>query len=116
MACEQMKKTREGLLKTLEGFRKKRAGRRMGGVKKSYKDSDLSNDIKLVISKLEQIDRDIKECMDKEKEGKKKQDKQKKSKPAPPEKKKITVPQLKPINPTLLDSSVTEKSHGTGNR
>jgi len=71
--------------------------------------SDLTNDIKSVVSKLQQIDMDIKECMKKGKNAREKALKK-------TEKKNIKAVTLKQINPTLLDSPVTEKSHSTGNR
>lgn len=109
MACGQMIKTRKGLLKTLKNFREKKKVRGRSGVDVS----DLNNDIKSVVIKLEQIDRDIRECT---KKGISKNIKESKKKENQKQQKHQTKPiKLKPINASL-DVSVNEKPHGTGNR
>ena len=109
MACKQMIKTRHNLMNTLKSFREKKKVRVRCGVNVS----DLNNDIKSIVSKLEQMDRDIRECT---KKGINKKNKESKKKENQKQKKHQTKPiKLKQINASL-DVSVNEKPHNTGNR
>ncbi len=96
MACEELKKSRKEQLKVLSVFRNK---------KKSQGTTRYNNDIQKTIKLLEQIDRDIIKCQEKEK-----------SKTGKGKVEKVKALKLNPINPTLLDSPVAEESHSTGTR
>ena len=102
MPCQQMIKTRHDLMNTLKSFRKKKNQKGRGGGDVS----DLTNDIKSIVGKLEQIDRDIRTCT-KKGINKKNKESQKKHQTKPIKLKQINV---------SLDTATNEKSHGTGNR
>ena len=97
--CDSLKKTREDKLNLLNTFEKKKIETEGGRKQKQ----ELSQDIKKVIKELEQIDKDIKDCIAKQKHSKLKGQKPVK---------------LKPITPSItsLETAHNEPSHGTGSR
>lgn len=92
-------------MNTLKSFREKKKVR----VRSRVDVSDLNNDIKSVVMKLEQMDRDIRTCTKKEIDKKNKRNKKKQ------QKHKTEPIKLKPIDASL-DVPVNEKPHNTGNR